>query len=139
MKLSRANALVRIFEFNYRFSDNTAPANTDLCHFMRVILVWLPLKFAFGLFTVAAAALLFLLAFDAFYRWWPLLYAVFWSGVASIFVVTYMWSEHYGKMERLSKVLNKPFPRIEGLEIFGAWLAAKKAKICPLVEIVEPE
>ena len=55
MKLSKRNWLVRLYLFNYNFTlrDCDYPY-TDLCHLMRVILIWLPFKFVAGAVLLSA-------------------------------------------------------------------------------------
>lgn len=55
MTVNSKSFLGRLYRLNFDFTPNYYEPYTNLCHFMRVILIWLPLKIAVVAGLIAAA------------------------------------------------------------------------------------
>ena len=123
MKLSKRNWLVRLYLFNYNFTlrDCDYPY-TDLCHLMRVILIWLPFKFVAGAVLLSALVVWFDI--------WALPIAIILIG-GGVFLGALLGLAIGGG--KGWKVISSS----ETFQIFSEAVKAKKQKICPFIEIVD--
>ena len=132
INISHNNWLAQLYRLNFRFLSvgNYAMPNTNLCHFMRCVLVWLPLKvisaLAGGGFVIYVFIVGPLLEFGA------LLYL---NIVAIIGLLGYA-------IARMSKDSGVTIPRLmhritanESISLGVQYIKAVKSKICPFVHI----
>ena len=123
MKIRRRNLLARIYIFNFLFwSDEVAPMQTDLCHFMRVVLLWLPLKILTILFLAFVAAWVgFVLPITAL--GFPFFLTVVLLSISIGYLIVRLCTHEYH------------WQKSETVGIVFAYGHAIKDKVCPLVEI----
>lgn len=98
---------------------------TNLCHFMRTVFLWLPLKFTVVLMTLgflltAALAPLFVFGLFAYLM-------IVAAGVLTAWTII--------KLIQENGVTMPDWAHSEGVVLFLAWVRAKKESICPLIEL----
>lgn len=124
MKIKVKSFLGRLYRLNYDLAPwhpYGMPNLTNLCHFMRVIFLWLPFKIALAATMIAAG-----------FVWWEIPLIV---GIGSLVILSSFFL--------IFCVIDKLWPRLrkienmESVSVVAQYLKAKKAKVCPFVEIVE--
>ncbi len=133
MKISQSGLLGRIYRWYYeKLSDrHVVPDETNLCQFCRTIFVWLPIKVlslvGIVLFCVFCVLFLFFILIPENIGWAA--HWIVWGAITSGFVWWYLTDN-----DLMSEVhIELPEP----VRVFGAWIAAKKQKICPFIEWTE--
>ncbi len=126
MMISSRNILARLYRFNFTLSEQHPPIDTNLCHFMRVILLWLPLKLI-GFICLAAlfSTVIIILPVTnlGFYFYSTL---VLLAIAIAYLVVRLIQHEYDSKYD---------FTKSESLMIVCEYVKAIKRRVCPLVEI----
>ena len=134
------------FSDNFRLIDRAEIRGTNLCAFMRVIIIYAPLILLLHAIVYAAAL--------ATVTVWPIyLFGLKWYGIGvgalvalvlTIIVVVKLviWllrkrEEKIEAQEQLAKPTNDNPTGPSFLRIVGQWVMAKKRKICPLITFAE--
>jgi len=126
MVISKKNVLARLYSFNYEWvSDSYYTPDTNLCHFMRVVLLWLPAK-CFVVIALVAVVIIgvIVLPIIEFGLWFYINLVLLIVAVIYFIVRTVQHSLVHGII-----------PESETLNIITSWLAAIEKKICPFIEI----
>lgn len=124
MKIGKRNILGKLYRFNFEFlSDNWFEPQTDLCRFMRVIFIWLPLKLLGVLFAIVG--LFMALIFIPLYEFGLLLYLNCLAIIAGIIYAGIRVMEGYESIG----------PEATSVELVAYYYKAVKQRICPIIEI----
>jgi len=142
MKISKSNLLARIYRFNFVvLSDGYASCQTDLCHFVRVILLYLPLKILIkilmiigGIGSALFAVGFVFFVFSAIYLYSYLIHVLLWGSLSSFFIGWYIKDNFGGEISQAAYAASQTKP-MTAAKILGEWVSAKKKKICPVVMI----
>lgn len=134
IKIKQSNWLARIYMFNYdHLDDRPAPMETDVCHFIQVILFVVPLKLFFIAlaFGVPLVGVLYFF-FEIIPSISMTLHYAIWTTIVMLIVAYYVG-------ERIDEWRgNRPPRPAKEPSLLVQYIKAKKRKICPLVEIVPP-
>jgi len=125
MIISSKNILARLYWFNFVISPDFGPSRTDLCHFMRVILFWLPLKvlgYLFLVFVLSMVAIYLPIQEFGIYFYATLVLLA----IAIVYLVIRLGQHKYHDLKPPETVM-----------IVCEYARAIKKRVCPLVEIKE--
>lgn len=121
---------------------------TNLCHYMRVILVYLPLILLIWLATLAATVYVAVITpIKLFgisdYLWTLGIIAAVTVGIVLVSIMISLVFDGFlmslirrRRVRRLERIVA---PELNFLELMGQWLVAKKQKVCPQLEFVKRE
>jgi cellulose synthase/poly-beta-1,6-N-acetylglucosamine synthase-like glycosyltransferase len=140
MKIRDNSFLGKAYQLNFRYSERCPDYKTNLCHFMRVMFFWLPLKIlGFVIVCLHAIRLLFVLFFELIPTIGMWLHYTVWSAITAVFVAAYLYDNYHTPLTRLTRRIDDRLEQLsenETIGVISTWIKAKKSKICPLVEIV---
>jgi len=145
MKLLKSNWLVKVYKFNNHFTpEGDRPLKTSLCHFCRVVFIWLPLKLA-TLAAVGGGT-----SFGGFYFFFIIipetswiLHWTAWGAITAGVIFCYL-ADNYRTPEQMVKAVINSLPAVpkwydDLIDILEAWWFAIENKICPFIEIESDE
>lgn len=122
MKISIRSFLGKLYRLNYDLAPWNPfgmPEFTDLCHFIRVVFLWLPFKIGLVAVSIAAG-----------WVWWEvsaIIGGTIGMTLLLIGLVLVICDKLWPRLRELGDV--------ESVSIVTQYLKAKKAKICPFIEI----
>ena len=124
MQIGRRNILGKLYRFNFDFiPGDYFESRTDLCHFLRVVFIWLPLKFFIIGFLVFLGTMG--LIFIPLLEWGPLLYL---NILAIIVAIGFLIIRLIGGYEARG-------PGASSIELLTYYYKAIKQRVCPIIEI----
>ena len=144
MTLNPKGLIARVY-YGWERRGGYRPIQMNLCHLMRVLLFWAPLRFLFcrpenerdripiGLKVILAAfggTILGIVVVAVMQDPWNALMGfLIWAGciIAMMIIIV------------LSQRAHKTLSRTEGVQVAVAYIAARKQKICPLVKLERRE
>ena len=134
MEIKKDSWWYKIYDLNIDLGTEwrNYPQQENLCHFMRVVLFWVPAK----LLMIVAVALLVLaqVAFwlSDFYMKWVVGYWMFVVFCTALPTCIYLkqFQYHDKRTKKVAIKTSLPSP-------FTEWIKAKKQKICPFIEFID--
>lgn len=140
IRISEKSWLRRLYDFNFHLNtyDSSPPTETNLCQFVRVLVVWLPLKLLFyAAILTPISVLIFYLFFVVIPDSSMWLHWFVWSMIALLFVTIYAVDNYFEKIEKWTCKFEGKFRLPDPARLAVAYVKAKKKKICPMIEFYE--